>query len=52
MNDVIFNIVNENNVIGKGSFGKVYYSPKSYPEYIVKKMEKIEPIFSTLERID
>jgi serine/threonine protein kinase len=40
MNDVIFNIVNENNVIGKGSFGKVYYSPKSYPEYIVKKMEK------------
>ena len=40
MNDVIFNIVNENNVIGKGSFGKVYYFPKSYPQYIVKKMEK------------
>jgi hypothetical protein len=40
MNNVIFDIVNENNIIGKGSFGTVYYSPKYYPQYIVKKMEK------------
>ena len=37
---MIFNIVKKNNVIGKGSFGKVYYHPQSYPNYIVKKMKK------------
>jgi hypothetical protein len=37
---MIYNIVKENNVIGKGSFGKIYYHPKSYPNYIVKKMRK------------
>ena len=40
MNIMIYNIVKENNVIGKGSFGKIYYHPKSYPNYIVKKMKK------------
>jgi hypothetical protein len=40
MDDMIYNIVKKNNVIGKGSFGKVYYHPESYPNYIVKKMKK------------
>jgi len=40
MNNMINNIVKENNVIGKGSFGKIYYHPKSYPNYVVKKMKK------------
>jgi len=40
MDDMIYNIVKKNNVIGKGSFGKVYYYPQSYPNYIVKKMKK------------
>lgn len=40
MSDMIFNIVKENNVIGKGSFGKIYYYPKSFPNYVVKKMKK------------
>lgn len=37
---MIYDIVKENNVIGKGSFGKIYYHPKSYPNYVVKKMKK------------
>ena len=40
MDDTIYNIVKENNIIGKGSFGKIYYYPKSYPNYIVKRMKK------------
>lgn len=40
MDDMIYNIVKKNNVIGKGSFGKIYYHPSSYPNYIVKKMKK------------
>lgn len=40
MDDMIFNIVKENNVIGKGTFGKIYYYPKSYPNYVVKRMRK------------
>ena len=40
MDDMIYNIVKKNNVIGKGSFGKVYYHPESYPNYVVKKIKK------------
>lgn len=40
MEDTIFNIIKENNVIGKGSFGKIYYNPKSFPNYVVKRMKK------------
>jgi hypothetical protein len=40
MEDMIFKILKENNIIGKGSFGKIYYNKNSYPNYIVKKMKK------------
>lgn len=40
MDDMIYNIVKKKNVIGKGSFGKVYYHPESYPNYVVKKIKK------------
>lgn len=40
MDDMIYNIVKKNNVIGKGSFGKIYYHPESYPNYVVKKIKK------------
>lgn len=37
---MIYNIIKENNVIGKGTFGKIYYNKNSYPNYVVKKMKK------------
>lgn len=40
MDYMIYNIVKKNNVIGKGSFGKIYYHPESYPNYVVKKIKK------------
>lgn len=42
MENTIFNIIKENNVIGKGTFGKIYYYPESYPNYIVKQMKKYD----------
>lgn len=39
---MIYEIVKENNVIGKGTFGKIYYNPKCYPNYIVKKIKKYD----------
>ncbi len=41
---MINNIVKNNNVIGKGSYGKIYYHPNNYPNYIVKKMNKYNKI--------
>lgn len=38
--NIIYDILNHNNIIGKGSFGKIYYYPELYPHYIVKKMNK------------
>lgn len=38
--NIIYDIVNNNNIIGKGSFGKIYYYPELYPFYVVKKMDK------------
>jgi hypothetical protein len=40
MEDTIFNIIKYNNIIGKGSFGKIYYNPKIFPNYVVKKIKK------------
>lgn len=40
MNNLIYNILKENNVIGKGAFGKIYYNPKSSKNYVVKKINK------------
>ena len=40
MDNLIKNILKEKNQIGRGSFGKIYYS-NSYPNYIVKKMNKL-----------
>lgn len=40
MNILIKNILKEKNQIGRGSFGKIYFSEK-YPNYIVKKMNKL-----------
>jgi hypothetical protein len=45
---MIYEIVKENNVIGKGTFGKIYYHPKSYPNYIVKKIKKYNDIGNNL----
>ena len=44
MIDAIYSIVKENNVIGKGTFGKIYYNQKSFPNYVVKKMNKYNKI--------
>ena len=38
--NIIYDILNRNNIIGKGSFGKIYYYAELYPYYIVKKMNK------------
>lgn len=38
--NIIYDIINNNNIIGNGSFGKIYYYPEFYPFYVVKKMEK------------
>jgi serine/threonine protein kinase len=38
--DIIKNILKEKKLIGRGSFGKIYHSEK-YPNYIVKKMNKM-----------
>jgi hypothetical protein len=45
---MIYEIVRENNMIGKGTFGKIYYHPKSYPNYIVKKIKKYNDIGNNL----
>ena len=44
MIDAIYSIVKDNNVIGKGTFGKIYYNQKSFPNYVVKKMNKYNKI--------
>lgn len=40
MDNLIKNIIREKKIIGRGSFGKIYHS-QSYPNYIVKKMNKL-----------
>jgi len=40
MDNIIKSIIREKKIIGRGSFGKIYYSEK-YPNYIVKKMNKL-----------
>ena len=45
---MICEIIKENNVIGKGTFGKIYYHPKCYPNYIVKKIKKYNNIGNNL----
>lgn len=40
MDVTIKNIIKEKKIIGRGSFGKIYYS-ELYPNYIVKKMNKM-----------
>jgi len=39
MDSVIKTIIKEKKIIGRGSFGKIYHS-QTYPNYIVKKMNK------------
>lgn len=40
MIEMIIDIVKHNNIIGKGTFGKIYHFPEIYPNYVVKRMNK------------